>query len=240
MINIEFPSYLPFNPYKLKKKELQIYLTGRCKHSHTYISHPNCLVKEVLENNGNYKRGFFDIEASNLASDFGIILSYAIKVEGKRKYYTGIISKEDLESGDLDKNLIIQLIKDMEEFDELITYFGTNFDLKFIRSRYLYWKNRDKSYKDIQFPLYGYIKHKDVYYMAKNRLKLHRTRLEDVCRHLNIKGKTHFEGEYWIKSMIGDKKSLKYILDHNKADVRILEEVYHQLEPYVREVKKSI
>ena len=241
MIRIEkFPEYLPFNPYKLKKKELQIYLTGYCRHRHKYTEHPNCFVKEVLENNGNYKRGFLDIETSNLAADFGIILSYSIKEEGSGKYYLGVINKEDVEKGELDKNILKKLIQDLSNFDEIITYYGTAFDLKFIRSRYLYWKNRDKSFKDIKFPWYGYIKHKDVYYMAKNRLRLHRTRLEDVCRQLNIKGKTHIEGEYWIKALSGDEKSLKYILKHNKADVLILEKVYHQLIPYVRETKRSI
>jgi len=237
----EFPDYLPFNPYKLKKADLQMFLTGRCRHRHTYLSHPNCFVTEYLLENKKFTRGFLDIEASSLVADFGIILSYVIKVEGKKKYYSSTITKSDLENGNLDKGIVTQLVKDLQNFDEVITYYGTQFDLKFIRSRYLYWAKRDKKFaKKVKFPWYGYIKHKDVYYMAKNRLRLHRTRLDDVTRFLNIKGKTHIEPEYWIKALTGNKKSLSYILDHNKKDVDILEKVYKDLEPYVRKTNRSI
>lgn len=240
MNKIKFPDYLPFNPYKLKKAELQIFLTGYCRHKHRYTEHPNCFVKEVLEKNGSFIRGFLDIEASNLAADFGIILSYAIKVDGKKKIYADILTKKDLDSGVLDRRLLENLLNDLKNFDEIVTYYGTRFDIPFIRSRYLYWKQRDKKFAKLQFPYYGYIKHKDVYYMAKNRLKIHRNRLEDVCRLLKIKGKTHFDGEHWVKSLTGNKKSLNYILDHNIKDVIILEKVYHELEPFVRQTNRSI
>lgn len=236
-----YPDYLPFNPYKLKKADLQVFLTGRCRHRHLYVEHPNCFVREYLLENKQYIRGFLDIEASNLAADFGIVLSYVIKEEGKKKYYFDVIKKEDLMNGNLDKNVIKSLVNDLKNFDEIITYNGTNFDLKFIRSRYLYWAKRDTKFaKEVQFPHYGYIKHKDVMYMARSRLRLHRHRLEDVTRHLNIKGKNHIEPEYWIKALTGNKKSLKYILDHNKRDVIILEKVYKDLEPYIRKTNKSI
>ena len=34
------------NPHLLKKAELLELMTGRCKHSHTYIEHPNCWYAE--------------------------------------------------------------------------------------------------------------------------------------------------------------------------------------------------
>ena len=217
------------NPWKLKKDELILYFTGRCRHRHLYVEHPNCFLEELGK---KPKRGFFDIETSNLHADFGIMLSYAIKVEGKRKIYANVIDPEDLRNGTLDKNLVKQCIDDLFEFDEIVTFRGSVFDLPFVRSRALYW--------GFEFPKYGYMKHKDVYYMVRNRLRLHRNRLEDACRLLGIKGKTHLDGATWTKALTGDKKALAYVLDHNKRDVIILEKLYHVLEPYVRETRRSI
>jgi len=474
------------NPFNLKKDELLIFLTGRCKHHHYYYEHPACFLKELGK---EPRRGFLDIEASNLHADFGIVLSYAIKVEGKRKIYYGVITKEELTNGTLDKRIVNDCVRDMMKFDEIVTYNGcltpghrvltadlrwvpvealrpgdkllafeenspstntrrhfieskvvtnipiekdvykitlsdgsilkatsdhpwlvkdnnnrwkwittkelasgryksltrimptwkedvsysagyigafldgegninqairgrsgkeadavfsitfsqkdktiirklsemldelgikysigpydkqhpymdcirikgsreeklkllgitrpaklsrlnirrlgaireyesiaidkieclgkkvvcglettsrtyiaegfpchnTRFDIPFLRSRALYW--------NIDFPLYGYIKHKDVYYMVKNRLRIHRNRLEDACRLLGIKGKTHLDGTQWVKALTGDKRALSYVLDHNKKDVIILEKLYHKLKDYVKEVNRSI
>jgi len=217
------------NPFNLKKDELLIFLTGRCKHHHFYYEHPACFLKELGK---EPKRGFLDIEVSNLHADFGIVLSYAIKVENKRKIYAGVITKEELTNGTLDKRVVQECIRDMMKFDEIITYNGTRFDLPYLRSRALHW--------GLEFPKYGYIKHKDAYYMVRNRLRLHRNKLEDACRLLGIKGKTHLDGTQWVKALTGDKKALKYVLDHNKKDVIILEELYHRLRDYVKEVRRSI
>jgi len=217
------------NPFKMTKAELQKFLTGRCKHYHFYYEHPACFIKEM---GYPVRRGFLDIETSNLDADFGILLSYAIKVEDKRKIYGRHITKEELRSNTLDKQLVKECIKDMMRFDELVSYYGTRFDLKFLRSRALYW--------GLDFPEYGYIKHKDCYYMVRNRLKLHRNRLEDACRLLGIKGKTHLDGKIWVQALTGDEKALKYIFDHNKKDVIILEKLFKRLEVYVRPTNRSI
>ena len=220
---------LAVNPFNLKKDELLLFLTGRCRHHHYYYEHSACFVKEMGR---KPTIGFLDIETSNLQADFGIVLSYAIKKADCKKIYSRVITKDELMNGTLDKEVVRQCIEDMSKFDVIISYFGSRFDIPFLRSRALYWK--------LEFPKYGYIKHKDVYYMVKNRLRLHRNRLEDACRLLGISGKTHLDGTYWVKALTGDKKSLRYILDHNKRDVILLEQVYNKLNVYARETKRSI
>jgi len=217
------------NPFAMKKHELVVFLTQRCEHGHIYREHPACYIKEQ---NRELRIGYLDIETSNLAANFGIMLSYAIKVRGQNAIYCGTISRDDLSSGDLDKNLVSQCIEDMNRFDVVITYYGTKFDVPFIRTRAMYYA--------LDFPKFGYLKHKDVYYMVKAKMRLHSNRLESVCRLLNIKGKTHIENEYWIKALTGDKKSLKYILDHNKNDVIILEKVHDRIRGYVQDTTKSV
>ncbi len=48
------------NPHIMKKAEMLEYMTGRCKHHHTYLEHPNCFIKEK---NRKLRIGILDIEA---------------------------------------------------------------------------------------------------------------------------------------------------------------------------------
>ena len=59
------------------------------------------------------------------------MLSYAIKVEGKKKIYYGIITKEELQDGTLDRRLVEQCIKNVREAgleDRILVIEGDFFD----------------------------------------------------------------------------------------------------------------
>lgn len=218
------------NPNNLSKDELRTFMTKRCTHSHFYFEHPSCFLKEKSK---PIKRGFFDIETGNLKANFGILLSYAIKVENEDVIYSDTITKKDLNKKILDKRLLQECIDDLSKFDEILTYYGTRFDIPFVRSRALYW--------GLEFPKYGFIKHKDIYYMVRNRLCLSSNHLETACRFLGIKEKTHIDNEAWIlATCTGDKKALEEMSDHNRKDSMITEHLYHKICDYVKETKRSI
>lgn len=219
------------NPHKMKKVDLIKFMTGRCRHSHYYREHPNCFIEEQ---DYPQKVGFLDIETSGFQGNYHIMLSYAIKEAGKKgKTYARTITKDELRSPTFDKNLVKDCLTDMLKFDKVVTYYGTGFDIPFLRTRALKF--------NLDFPLYGFVEHADCYYMAKSKLKLHRNSLDAVTRHLGIEGKNHVVGDEWLKAyMHGDKKALKYILEHNIIDVEILEKVFDKLKLYMRESKKSI
>lgn len=217
------------NPFGMKKAELLELFRGRCKHGHTYAEHPACYVKEKED---KVKIGYIDLETHNLKANFGILLSYAIKERGTNKIYSGTISKEDMNKKVLDKRLVKKCIDDMKKFDVVMGYYSTKFDIPFIRTRAMYW--------DIDFPSYGELQHKDIWYMVRAKMCLHSNRLEVACRHLGIKGKTHLDGEYWVLAVTGDKDALKYVLDHNKKDVIILEKLHNRIKHYVKDTTRSI
>ena len=218
-----------FNPFNMKKKEILELFRGKCKHGHLYAEHPNCYVKEKEQ---EIKIGYIDIESSQLKGNFGIMLSYCIKERNEDKIYCGTITKKDIDNEVLDKRLVKQCVEDMQRFDVLYGYYSTKFDIPFIRTRALYW--------DIDFPLYGEMNHKDIYYMVRNKLCLHSNRLEVACRHLGIEGKTHLDGSMWTLAISGNKKALEYVLEHNKYDVIILEKLHNRIKEFVRNTVKSI
>jgi len=221
---------MPAPVWRLKKSEIVWLAKHTCKaHGVAYLDHYNCYLRE---NPLAEKVGFFDIETSNLQADFGIMLCYCIKEAGKNKIYHRVITKEDLNKH-LDKAVVEQCIEDLKKFDRVITFYGKHFDVPFTRSRALYW--------GLDFPEYGQLHHDDIYFIIRNRFRIHRNRLEDACRLvLGKTRKTHLDATHWIKALQGDEKALKYILDHCKKDVRDLEDLYNKVINFARPQNASI
>jgi len=165
--------------------------------------------------------GYLDIEASQLNANFGWMYSWAIKTAGKAKVDYAIVTRQEILNGVLDKRIIQELVDKIKEFTLIYTYYGSRFDIPFIRTRALEW--------GIEFPAYGEINHRDLYYLVRSRMKLHRNRLENACDLLGIKGKTHLEPKMWVLANTGNKEALQYILKHNIYDVKILEELHERL-----------
>lgn len=191
----------------------------RCKHRHPV----------VLEK--DYKIAYFDIEASGLQANFAIIYCWSLKYQGQSKVVSSCIHERSLEG---EKKVLQDLLDELAKHENLalITYYGTNFDLPFVRTRCLY--------HGLDFPTYGTIKHIDLYYVARSRLSLHSKRLQVVAEFLGIEGKTPLRGDIWAMASLGDKTSLAYILQHNVQDVKVLEKVHALLEPFMKPTRRSI
>lgn len=177
------------------------------------------------------KIGFLDIETSNLDADFGIMLCYTIK-ELDGPTIGARITKYDLRHG-LDKKVVTNIIKDMMKFDLLVTFYGTKFDIPFIRTRALNLR--------LKFPEFGTIQHKDMYFAARSKLRLSSNRLINVGRIILGKStKTRIDSRHWIKALQGDARAINYIYDHCKRDTADLEKVYKKLLPFIKNTSRSI
>lgn len=210
------------------KKELVIFTTKRCKHGRPYTEHPRCFAHE----HGKLpKIGYLDIETTGFEANYHYMLSYVIKTRSKREYQKGLITRQEILSYDFDKRLSEDLLRDMLKYDVLITYYGTKFDMPFMRSRMLL--------NNVKFPKFGCLYHKDVYYMVRRLLKLHRNSLETAAKFFGVNDKNHVEGPIWMRARVGDKRALKYVLKHNKIDCEVLEFVHKKLEEYDKGIVRS-
>jgi uncharacterized protein YprB with RNaseH-like and TPR domain len=176
--------------------------------------------------------GFLDIETTNLKADFAFMLTYCIKTKGREEYCWNKVTQEEIRTGVLDKRLVKDLIEDMRKYKKVYTYYGTRFDLCFIRTRALSW-----GYDFIPF---GLLLHQDLYFLAKSKLCLSRKRLANVCELLGIDGKTHLDGKLWMLAATGNEEAINYIYEHNKSDCVILEKAYNKLKMYVGVTRTSI
>ena len=220
--------------HRIKKDKIVWLGNNYCKHSHTYLDHYSCYLSEVPEE--REKIAFLDIESSNLDANFGIILCYCIKDGSSKKIFYDTITDKDIKKYPPDKTdtrVVKSLINNLFKFNRVVCHYGCYFDIPFTRTRALIC--------GVDFPPYGSLMQDDTWRIARNKLKLNSNRLEVVCRTLfGETQKTHLDGKYWIGAVRGDKKSLKYILDHNKKDVLDLEKVYNKIKDYIRMTNSSI
>lgn len=222
---------MPIAPVSRLKKDEIIWLAAhRCRHHHTYLEHFSCYIDE---NPDKGKIGFLDIETSNLAANFGIMYCYCIYDPYDKVIYERVILDEEIKSKSMDKNVVKQCIEDLSKFDKVITYYGTRFDLPFIRSRAIY--------HGLDFPSYGEILHTDLYFLVRNKFKLNSNRLATACEFLLGKSnKTKIDFNSWIRAMGGDKESLDYIIKHCRYDVLDLEMLYNKIIPYKKRLDISV
>lgn len=221
---------------ELKKKELVWLGKHRCKkHSHTYLEHYDCYLKE---NPPEDKIGFLDIESSNLKATFGIVYTYAIK-ELDGKLYQGSVSIKDLRNAEYDKNLLKKLIDDLQHFSRVIGHYFTDyrFDLPFLRTRAVKW--------GLDFPEYKFMSANDTYSVLKAKFKLHSNRMETACEFFDIPAKGHkMKPDIWLKMITGNpklmKQALAYIMKHNIEDVYSTEALWKRIEKYSLKGNRSI
>lgn len=167
------------------------------------------------------RTAFWDLECSDLQSDFGVLLSAAIKPYGKKPIllYQGRRGSDD--------RTLAKIVRDeLEKYDILVSHYGLGFDLKFLNSRLMHWGMKRLSPK----------LHIDTYRLARRGLNIHSRRLESICDFVGVKGKTRVDPEIWQKAAYdGDKYALAKIVSHNKWDVIILEEVFEKgLKQFIR------
>jgi uncharacterized protein YprB with RNaseH-like and TPR domain len=174
---------------------------------------------------GQEKRiGYLDIETTSLKANVGIMLSWAIKGRDTSGTTSALITKEEIFDGKYDSRIVEMLCEEMNNYDTLMTYYGTRFDVPFIRTRAL-----DHG---IRFPFYREVSHKDLYYQVRSKLRLNSNSLKTATEFLGIRGKTKLDPRVWRDATYGDTDALQTVLSHNIADVIILERLHKKIEDY--------
>lgn len=224
------------NIAKMTKTELNALGKMKCRHGHSYLSHPQCLVTEKPDLDPSKRHlGFFDIESSHLKANFGYVLSYKIWDDDNGKMYGRALKSKEITGFKFDADLVRDMVEDFKRFTHLVVYYGKDrrHDMPFVRTRAMK--------AGLDFPLYGEVQVIDMYDMAKNKMSLHSYRLGVVCQELGIEAKGHpLIGDTWAKACAGHQPSLDYIETHNEEDVKCMPPVLYLLEPFYRKLRLSI
>ena len=200
----------------------------RCRHRHDGLTHAACFDQV----HPGERIGFLDIEATSLNASFGYMLCYCIKRQSGEVLKRPIRTSE-IKSHRYDKRLCEQFLEDVKEFDRVVTYYGSRYDVPFLRTRCLYW--------NLDFPPMGTMFHTDLYYAVRNKLRLYRNRLETACDMFSIESKGHrLTPSVWMDAQTGDQKAIDFVLQHNIEDVVSLEALWEKLQGHFRQTKTSV
>jgi uncharacterized protein YprB with RNaseH-like and TPR domain len=214
----------------------------RCKDRHTVEEHPACFaVGSVVDNRKDksipwyqtpgLQIGYLDIESDGLFADFDTMLTWCLKLKDGPVAHS-IVKRKELFSGSPDKRLVADLIEEMKKYKIIVTYYGSRFDIPFVRAKALHY--------GLDFPRFSDIYSFDLYYSVRAKLKLSRRSLDSACNYLGIEGKTPIDKEVWRQAKYGDSVALKSVLEHNIGDVAITEKLHNKLEPFSKWSRTSI
>ena len=172
----------------------------------------------------------YDIEASNLSADFGIVLCVGFLEVGANPKTAEVYNILDYTGKDNDlikaeKRLLVDVSARLLDSDVWLTHYGTWYDNVFVNTRLLYHK----------LPvLPANFAHLDTWKISRNRLKLRNNRLATISEFLGTNAeKDAIKPEQWLRALGGHRASMDYIVEHCRKDVVVLTEVYERLKPLV-------
>lgn len=166
---------------------------------------------------------FWDIESTQLDADFGFMLAYGYKAQGDKKPTVVSVLEQPTKDGEPDTNLLRHAYTTLCSADMWVTFYGKEFDVKFLKSRML---NLGLTLPPIH--------HVDLYFIAKQNMKLHSHRLASISAFLGVEEKTPLVGRTWVLASRGNKNAIKEVIEHCRQDVVVLEQAYDKLRPYIR------
>lgn len=176
----------------------------------------------------------YDIEASGLEADWDTALCLGYSWYGSDKVSCISLldtNKKCAECGRIDTLSDAALMGKMREIllqaDVLVSWYGREgrgFDSRFINARML----------AADLPAMPLMTQIDLHVLARDRFKFSSNRLANVQRFLKLNEvKTPLEADIWQKARVGDVKSLKYVMDHCRQDIKVLRDAYTILRPWV-------
>lgn len=114
----------------------------------------------------------------------------------------------------------------LDDADAVVHYNGTKFDIPTLNKEFLlYGLPPPAPYKQI-----------DLLKTARTQFKFPTNKLDYVARALKVGQKTsHIGHELWIRCMNGDPEAWKTMEEYNRNDVLILEKVYDELKPWIKD-----
>ncbi len=168
---------------------------------------------------------FFDIESTNLNAPFGTILCIGYKFLDDPKIHVPTIMDSHSKGMLDDRGLVERFAKIWDWADYCCGHYAQRFDLPMIQSKLIKYDLPPLSPKVLI----------DTWRVARDNLKMHSNRLGAIAEYLGCKtSKSPITFDDWLRAAHGDKKSLKYIVEHCRLDVLVLEEVFLKLRPLIK------
>lgn len=118
--------------------------------------------------------------------------------------------------------VIKKLHEVLSQADAIVHHFGDRFDLPKLNTRFI----------ALGFDPIPPLVQIDTYKIAKKEFKFMSNRLDYIAKYLGFEGKMHTPPELWLDCLQGKVGAVRTMVQYNKQDVDVLEQVYIKLAPF--------
>lgn len=150
------------------------------------------------------------------------MICWSAKWLNNDKVYSGVLTSKEAKKQD-DKRICQDLWKMLDEAEIVIAHNGGRFDIPRINTRFItHGLSRPSTYKLI-----------DTLTVARKQFSFTSNRLDDLAKHFKLAGKIKTDFGLWEGSVNGNEESLGKMSLYCDQDVRLLENVYLKLLPWI-------
>jgi uncharacterized protein YprB with RNaseH-like and TPR domain len=165
-----------------------------------------------------FRMGFYDIETTNLGAMMGRVLVVSIADEFGElvtKTYSDFDGKSILD----DAPLVEWTMRELDNYDILVTWNGKLFDKPFLNARAL---------KGLVVPLHPLKMHIDLMYQFKGQqARMGSAKMDNVAKALGVQHqKTPLDFSTWERAAVGDQEALAEVVEHCEADVLTMRDIF--------------
>lgn len=163
----------------------------------------------------------------NISLDQTISESYMLCWSAKWLYSEevlgDVLTPEEAKSED-DYRIVLSLYNLINEADIIVAYNGRNFDIPYMNQRFLVY----------DFAPYVPVHVVDPYETAKNVFRFSSNKMDNIATQLGLQNKIKTDFNLWKNCVNGQKEALNSMLEYNKQDVVVLEEIYCRILPWIK------
>lgn len=150
--------------------------------------------------------------------DHGGMMTWAAKWYGSRE----IMFASDWDDGH--EGMIRRIWDLLNEADIVVGYNSDRFDLRRIRSEFV----------RLGLPPTNPVRSVDLIKTVRSQFDFPYNRLDEVARELGLPGKVTHQGfSLWVDCLAGDPKARALMERYNRGDIRVTEQVYDALRPWI-------
>lgn len=163
-----------------------------------------------------------DIYIDQIISDW-FMLTWSAKWLLEDAVYSERLCKEEV-LAENDFRIVETLWFLLNQADIVIAHNGDQFDIPKIKSRFLVHG----------LPPTTFYQQIDTKKVAKKEFGFSSNKLEALARTFGIEGKSDTDFKLWSACMRGDESALQYMQKYNIQDIKVLEEIYLIMRPYIK------
>lgn len=157
------------------------------------------------------------------------MLCWAAKWADGKKVHSDVLTSEEAREQD-DRRVVVSLANLLRQADVVVAHNGDRFDIPMLNNRLLTLGEE---------PL-GPVKTVDTLKLAKKTVRLASNKLDYLAEQMGCGRKIKTSFQMWKDCYHGHHSALKQMVKYNRQDVRVLEDVYAGLEPYVKGLPRLV